>query len=153
MSPAHPPQADRIKATDYHPALRHQHTLDLAQGSVRVGSEFQRVRQYNQIQTAFRKRQCTGIRQKGNFAGTRRRPGCPNAVLSDRLRLFDVLRKHRCGRRQIFQRQPFVRHAVYQQSIELGHTKLQCVIAKDIADGLVKLCTLPIEQVSSGRRL
>ena len=54
---AQPPQAARIEAQDDGMPFRHQHALHFAQDLVRIGAEFEHVRQHQQIDAVAGKRQ------------------------------------------------------------------------------------------------
>ena len=54
---AHAPQTGRVESNDHHSTFRHQHTLDLAQGQVRIARQFQRMRQHHEVQALTVERQ------------------------------------------------------------------------------------------------
>jgi hypothetical protein len=116
----HAPQAGRVEPADHHAALGHQHPLDLAQRGVRVGAQFERVRQHHQVEAVGRKRQGREIGQQRRLAAARRVVHC----------------------------EPAVRHAVGAQGVDFGRAELQCVIAEHVGHRLVELGLLPCQQVA-----
>jgi hypothetical protein len=102
----------------------HQHALDFSQRAVRVARQLERVRQHDEIEAAFGKRQRIAMRKHGR--GARGMAGV--------------------------ERHPAVRHAVGAQGIELRQADLQRMKTEDVADHAVELRLLPGQQVLAGRR-
>jgi len=120
------PQAGRVEAKHQHPPLRHQHTLHLAQGLVRVDAEIQRQRQHHQIQAGRFERQRRAVAQQRGAGG----------------RLALALAGEPC--------QPAPRHAIGTQALQLGQTQLQRVVTEHIHQRLVAPVLHPIQGIGTG---
>lgn len=86
---------------------------------MRIACQFQRMRQYHQVQAARRKRQSREI-------GHNRR-----------------------ARRRHIGKQPAMRHAVGSQCVQFAQTQLHGMESKNIGDSQIKLGTLPRQQITA----
>ena len=110
----------------------HQRAVRFAQGGVGVAAQLQRVRQGDQIEAAF------GKRQRGGVGGQQDAPGGRS--------LGGLGRIGRIG-----QGQPAVGHAVGGQGVDFRQAQLQGVVAENIGHGGVELRLLPAQQGLAGR--
>ena len=112
---------------------------------MRVKARLQRMRQHQQIQAVFCKRQGRRIGEQVNT------PGSHGVALvhTDGVSLH-VWRVKHAGRRRR-KRQPLVGHAVGTQGVKFAQPQLQRVKSKHIAERLVKTRLLPGQHVSARR--
>ena len=100
-----------------------QHALHFAQGLVRIASQFQRVRQHDEVEAGGGKRQFVEL-------AAHRNSGPFNRLA------------------QAVQRQPAVRHAVGLQRGKFRQPELQGMKAEQIGHGRIHMAALPIEQIA-----
>ena len=126
---ARAPQAGRIEAANDQLAFRDQHPLDFAQHLVRLGGEFEHMRQHHQVQA---------VRIEGQFVKS-----------GDQLERAALRLAGRQARIDL----PFVGHAAGGQRVELGQAQLHRVKAEDIDRQAVQTLLFPLTHVQAGRRL